>query len=117
LPAETANSPVIALRSVLSLVPLRESSVRSAVGVSHLNHIHHSFKLTLLVAGHFAKDCPQGGGSGECRNCGKEGHRAKDCTEERKIICRNCDEEGHVGKDCPKPRDCKSLSCHCLSLF
>ena len=70
----------------------------------------------MFIAGHFARDSPTGGGgdSGLCRNCGKEGHRAKECkkllflfrvvstlmrlgTEPRDpstMTCRNCDETG-----------------------
>jgi hypothetical protein len=42
---------------------------------------------------------------------GQEGHRAKECTEPRKLICRNCDEEGHTSKECPKPRDYSRVKC------
>lgn len=60
-----------------------------------------------VAVGHFSKDCPKAGPKG-CRNCGQEGHMAKDCTEPRNMAnvqCRNCDEMGHESKGCPKPRD------------
>lgn len=46
-----------------------------------------------------------------CRNCGGEGHKASDCTEERKPKCRNCDEIGHMSKECSKPRDYSRVQC------
>ncbi|KAM0483857.1 hypothetical protein ACHAPX_002358 [Trichoderma viride] len=65
-------------------------------------------------AGHFAKDCPDGG-SRACRNCGQEGHISKDCDQPRNmdlVTCRNCEETGHYSKECPKPRDCKPYDQH-----
>ena len=41
-----------------------------------------------VPAGHFAKDCPTGGGGGP-------------------RTCRNCDAEDHIAKECPKPKDCE----------
>ncbi|KAI9716503.1 MAG: hypothetical protein M1828_007663 [Chrysothrix sp. TS-e1954] len=61
--------------------------------------------------GHFAKDCPNGGGGGACRNCGQEGHFAKDCDQPRAVKCRNCEQDGHMAKDCDQPRVMKCRNC------
>lgn len=35
--------------------------------------------------------------AGECRSCGKEGHRSAECPDKPPMICNNCKEEG----ECP----------------
>nr|GFD43461.1 hypothetical protein [Tanacetum cinerariifolium] len=49
-----------------------------------------------------------------CENCGKIGHKAKDCrgkivapsaTVQPNIICYSCGERGHKSSECPKKSD------------
>ena len=55
-----------------------------------------------------AKDCPNagsGGGDRACRNCGEEGHMAKECDKPRDpstMTCRNCD-QGKSIQMCDQP--------------
>lgn len=56
--------------------------------------------------GHFARECPtKKSGDDKCRKCNEEGHMARDCSIPDK--CRNCGEEGHMSRDCEKPEICK----------
>ncbi|KAJ9499550.1 hypothetical protein H2202_005133 [Exophiala xenobiotica] len=61
--------------------------------------------------GHFARDCPEPRKMGACFNCGEEGHSKTDCPNPRKFKgeCRNCGQEGHMASDCPTRVDkCKN---------
>lgn len=62
--------------------------------------------------GHFARECPQGGGGGggsrACFKCGEEGHMSRECPQGGggggggSRACYKCGEEGHISRDCPQ---------------
>lgn len=56
--------------------------------------------------GHFARDCEKPREPRPCRNCNEIGHFSKDCDKPKVPYgpCRNCGEEGHFSRDCDKPK-------------
>jgi hypothetical protein len=48
----------------------------------------------------------KGKGSGECHNCGKSGHWARDCQEAKRFqfSCYNCGQKGHKASQCQIPK-------------
>ncbi|KAM0117051.1 hypothetical protein ACP6JC_006374 [Aspergillus fumigatus] len=62
--------------------------------------------------GHFARECPAPRKGMACFNCGEEGRSKAECTKPRvfKGPCRICSKEGHPAAECPdRPPDvCKN---------
>lgn len=64
----------------------------------------------VITVGHFAKDCPQGGGPKTCRNCGLVLILGTPTSVERETNKVNS-EEGHISKECDKPRNLDTVTC------
>lgn len=69
--------------------------------------------------GHTKRSCPQDIMEVEqvtisCKLCGEEGHRVRDCTQERQKpraprTCKVCESEDHIAKECPNR---EKRTCH-----
>lgn len=51
-----------------------------------------------------------------CANCNEEGHRSRDCPQERKKdrgprTCKNCGSEEHIAKECDQPPNPENVEC------
>jgi hypothetical protein len=76
---------------------------------------------TLPELGHTRKGCTEEQREVEkvnimCSNCNEEGHRMRDCQQERKTrggakTCKNCGQEGHIAKECDQPRSAENVEC------
>ena len=71
--------------------------------------------------GHGSRACPEEKVEREkvvisCANCNEEGHRSRDCKQDRKQdrgprTCKNCGSEEHLAKECPEPPNPENVEC------
>ncbi|KAM9711161.1 uncharacterized protein ACBT57_020617 [Dama dama] len=126
--------------------PLREPSSGSAPESRPLRAAAGAEDLTAALSsnecfkcgrsGHWARECPAGGGRGRgmrsrgrggftsdrgfqfvssslpdiCYRCGESGHLAKDC-DLQEDACYNCGRGGHLARDCDHADEQKCYSC------
>ena len=66
---------------------------------------------------------------GDCRNCGKQGHKSADCRSKpsgeapgkgggdkeknKNVTCYNCQEKGHYARECPKKKKNEEFGLFC----